>query len=368
MDSKIEWQGMPEYDNIDEPPPEITATFKFRNREDFEIFNIKMRELMYNNERVFDGSQKVNEKQAWYPLKVKSKLFRYVNETNPKTPRFPVYIVSKGRYKINPTSKTLESMNIPYFIIVEEQEYTNYCEIIDKEKVLILPKEYKDNYDTFWKDDDDRTGPGPARNFAWDHSIKNGYTHHWVMDDNITSFERFNKNKKINCLCGSYFYACEDFVLRYKNIAISGLNYANFYPSNESRPPYIINTRIYSCLLIKNDIAYRWRGRYNEDTDLSLRVLKDGLCTLQFNAFLQGKMSTQKIKGGNTDEFYDKEGTLKKSKMLEEMHPDVAKVVWKFNRWHHQVDYKQFKNNKLIKIDNNIKSEVDNFGMILKEV
>ena len=52
--------------------------------------------------------------------------------------------------------------------------------------------------------------------------------------------------------------------------------------------------------------------------------------------------TTQKIKGGNTDEFYETEGTLPKSKMLEEMHPDVAKVVWKFNRWHHQVDYSGF--------------------------
>ena len=28
--------------------------------------------------------------------------------------------------------------------------------------------------------------------------------------------------------------------------------------------------------------------------------------------------------------------------MLEQMHPDVAKVVYKFSRWHHYVDYSQF--------------------------
>lgn len=105
-------------------------------------------------------------------------------------------------------------------------------------------------------------------------------------------------------------------------------------------------------MLIKNNIPYRWRGRYNEDTDLSLRVLKDGLCTVQFNAFLQGKMATQKIKGGNTKEFYSGEGTKNKSQMLEDMHPDVAKVVWRFNRWHHHVDYKPFKGNKLIRKSN----------------
>jgi hypothetical protein len=173
---------------------------------------------------------------------------------------------------------------------------------------------------------------------------------------------------KINCADGTYFYACEDFVLRYSNIAIAGLNYSNFYPSNESRPPFILNTRIYSCLLIKNSIPYRWRGRYNEDTDLSLRALKDGLCTVQFNAFLQGKMSTQKIKGGNTKEFYENEGTLNKSKMLEDMHPDVAKVVWRFNRWHHHVNYKPFKNNRLKKITNyENEKKINNYGMEIYE-
>jgi hypothetical protein len=92
---------------------------------------------------------------------------------------------------------------------------------------------------------------------------------------------------------------------------------------------------------------YRWRGRYNEDTDLSLRVLKAGYCTIQFNAFLCGKVTTQRMKGGNTKEFYAQEGTLNKSKMLEDMHPDVAKVVWRFNRWHHHVDYSPFKRNRL---------------------
>jgi len=120
------------------------------------------------------------------------------------------------------------------------------------------------------------------------------------------------------------------------------MNYSKFCKEGDKTPAFVMNTRIYSFLLIRNDIPYKWRGRYNEDTDLSLRVLKDGWCTVQFNAFLAGKCTTQIVKGGNTEEFYSKEGTLPKSKMLEDMHPDVAKVVWKFNRWHHQVDYTGF--------------------------
>ena len=88
--------------------------------------------------------------------------------------------------------------------------------------------------------------------------------------------------------------AVENFVDRYDNIAIAGLNYSKFCKESDKTPAFVMNTRIYSFLLIRNDIPYRWRGRYNEDTDLSLRVLKDGWCTIQFNSFLAGKATTQK--------------------------------------------------------------------------
>ena len=282
-------------------------------------------------------------------------------------PEYPIYIVSKGRWDTRLTSKALEKANIPYYIIIEKQEYQDYANVIDPKKILILPTEYQDKYDTC--DDlgsSKSKGPGPARNFAWEHSIALGARWHWVMDDNIKVFNRLNRNKMVQVTSGAIFKASEDFVNRYENVAISGFNYDFFVQSKQQHPPYIMNTRIYSCLLIRNDIPYRWRGRYNEDTDLSLRALKDKFCTIQFNTFLQEKAQTQTIKGGNTQEFYEKEGTLPKSKMLEDLHPDVAKVVWKFNRWHHHVDYRPFKKNRLIKKQGLVVPDVvNNYGMKL---
>jgi hypothetical protein len=130
----------------------------------------------------------------------------------------------------------------------------------------------------------------------------------------------------------------------------------------------VLNTRLYSCILIRNDIPFRWRARYNEDADLSLRVLKAGWCTLQFNAFLHDKAITQTVTGGNTDELY-RNGTLEKSRMLARLHPDVTKVVWRFNRWHHHVDYRPFKRNKLIRRPGvEIPQGVDNYGMKLVQL
>jgi hypothetical protein len=280
--------------------------------------------------------------------------------------RFPIYIVSKGRWKRRPTANMLELLGVHYYIIVEEQEYDNYKEVV-KGTVLILPKSYKTNYDTFWEDGDSTTGAGAARNYAWDHSISTGFTHHWVLDDNIESLERYNNNLKIKCYSPTPFYIMEDFMLRYKNLAQVSPSYSIFCPASEGRSPLIFNTRCYSFVLIKNSIAFRWRGRYNEDTDLSLRILKSGLCTVEFRTFLQGKRATQTVSGGNTEVFYKHEGTLNKSQMLVEMHPDVTKLTKKFNRWHHHVDYKPFKSNLLVfKEGLNIEEGLNNYDLKLR--
>lgn len=283
-------------------------------------------------------------------------------------PDNPIYIISKGRWESRLTSKALEAMNVPYNIVVEQSELDKYAAVINPSKILVLPQSYLDEYYTFDELGDSKSkGPGAARNFCWQHSIDSGHKYHWVMDDNIAAFGRINRNLYVHVSSGTIFKCAEDFVSRYENVAIAGFNYDFFAKTKEQLPPYVLNTRIYSCLLIRNDIPYRWRGRYNEDTDLCLRALKDGWCTIQFNAFIQEKATTQTLQGGNTDAFYAQEGTLNKSKMLEEMHPDVAKVVWKFNRWHHSVDYKPFKANKLKRVDGIVMPDVvNNYGMVLK--
>lgn len=283
-------------------------------------------------------------------------------------PQFPIYIVSKGRHESRLTARALEAMGVSYFIVVEEQEFKAYSSVIEPKKVLVLDKRYQQTYDTFDDLGDRKSkGPGPARNFAWDHAIAAGHKWHWVMDDNITRFYRLNKNLKVPAGDGTIFRCMEDFVLRYLNVAMAGPNYSFFAKRKQKLPPFITNTRIYSCNLIRNDVPFRWRGRYNEDTDLSLRMLKGSWCTVQFNAFLQQKARTQSIKGGNTAEFYAKEGTAPKSRMQVAMHPDVSRLVWKFGRIHHHVDYRPFQVNKLVRRKGvEIADGIDDYGMALK--
>ncbi len=260
----------------------------------------------------------------------------------------PIYIVSKGRAQNCLTAAALDLMGIPFRVIVEDDQRDAYATTVGASRLLILPDKYLNEYDTF----DDlgykkSKGPGAARNFARRHAVSLGADYHWVLDDNLHDFHRLHHNHKIPLRTGAGFALTEAFVKRYSNVPLAGLNYYSFCKSGDKVPPFTTNTRIYSCLLIRNDIGLPWRGRYNEDTDLSLRVLKRGDCTIQMNAFLCGKVTTQRMAGGNTEEFYAEEGTKAKSQMIAAMHPDVAEVVWKFNRWHHKVDYTPFKKNIL---------------------
>jgi len=282
-------------------------------------------------------------------------------------PRFPLYIPSKGRHEYLITMKALDRMRVPYRVVVEPQEAEAYAKALgDESKVLVLDMEYKRTYKTCATDGDQmRTGAGAARNFIWDHAISEGHEWHWVMDDNIRKFYRTWKNRQVALGDGTGFRLMEDFCLRYENIAMAGPNYFMFVPRKVKVGPVVFNTRIYSCNLIRNDVPFRWRGRYNEDTILSLDMLKAGWCTAQFNAFLQEKLRTQLVKGGNTEEIYGG-GTLPKSQMLVDQHPDVARLQWRFGRHHHYVDYRPFKRNKLRrKPDAEIPEGTHDYGMRL---
>jgi hypothetical protein len=269
-------------------------------------------------------------------------------------PNYPVYIISKGRWKSRLTSKALERMGVPYRIVIEPQEYDQYAAVISPAKILVLPFS--------------NLGQGsiPARNWVWEHSVSEGAARHWILDDNIYYFSRLHNNRKLKVFDGAPFRAIEDFTDRYENVALSGMHYFMFARQKAKIAPFEVNTRVYSCILIKNDIPYRWRGRYNEDTDLSLRALKDGWCTVLFLAFVARKQETMTAKGGNTDELYKGDGRLLMAQSLQQQHPDVTKITRKWGRWQHHVDYRPFKHNKLIKRQDVVIPEgVNNYGMKL---
>ena len=337
------WRGMPEFNQRDLAPYQ-TVYVHFRSPADRQAFG----ELVSRN-------LTPKTQSFWYPPEV---IGRYADKQFktevPTNPRYPVYVISKGRWETRLTAKHLEEANVPYKIVIEPQERRQYAAVIDPAKILTLPFS--------------NLGQGsiPARNWVWEHAIAAGAKRHWILDDNINGFYRLAGNLKTPVACGATFKAAEDFVDRYDNVGMAGFNYFMFASRKTVVPPYYLNTRVYSCILLDNSLTHRWRGRYNEDTDLSLRILKDGLCTVLFNAFLAYKMTTMSMQGGNTEDLYRGDGRLAMAESLREQHPDVVKVAQKWGRWQHEVNYSKFKRNKLRpKVPLEALPDLDNYGMYL---
>lgn len=260
-----------------------------------------------------------------------------------KKPRYPIYIISKGRPKCI-TARALSKLNLDYKIVIEKQEEQEYRKI-HNEKVFVGDF---DNYNC---------SSIPVRNYIDEICTSDSY---WILDDNIEDFNILHKNQKYVSRTGSIFAATEDFVERFNNIGQAGFNYYSFAKKTDCVPPYYINTRIYSCIFmnkntnetIKSKYGQLWRGRYNEDTDLSIRILKENYCTLLMNCFLAGKVTTQRMRGGNTDNVYiDNDNRFIFADSLREQHPDIVNVTKKFKRHHHHVNYKVFKQQLQIKDD-----------------
>jgi hypothetical protein len=274
-------------------------------------------------------------------------------------PKYPIYVPTKGRFESRLTVKALEKIKVPYYLVIEPQEEAKYTEVIRWGKILLLP----------WSKPDSQTELVKARNWIKAHSVKNGDKRHWQIDDNIRDFYRLHKNLKFRVTSGTVFRVAEDFVDRYENVAIAGFNYELLCPRNESCPPFYLNTRVYSMSLVLNSLPHGWRDIYNDDTDICLRVLKEGWCTILFNAFLCDKMGTMRVKGGNTP-IYEKDGgefdgRLEMAKSLQRQHPDIVKITRKWGRWQHQVNYKIFfERNKLVRKKGlNVPEGINNYGM-----
>lgn len=359
-DWKKYWIDMPEFI---QPKSEAYAKIDFSTNKSSEELS-----------KIFQQNITDRTKSVWFP-KLKQHTKTYFRVVGNGKPKYPIYVVSKGRADLSKclTAKWLNQMEVDHYIVVEPNEVQKYQNVF-KDKpyshILTLDMKYKDDYDTL----DDRgdtigKGPGGTRNFCWEHSMKNGYKYHWVMDDNIDCFHYLNHNCKYKVRTGLIFQIAEDFFTRFDNVAMASLNYSKFAKEIDRLPAYITNTRMYSCIFIRNDIPFRWRGRYNEDTIISLDALSNGWCTIQLNAFLADKLTTQRIKGGNNDMFYEKEGTYNKSKMLVDTYPQYATLVEKFHRIHHHVDYSSFEQKLHYREDYQIPTNIINdYGMRIVKI
>lgn len=272
-------------------------------------------------------------------------------------PRYPVYVPTKGRAAAPLTIRALQAIGVPFSAVVEPQEAERYAPLVGERNLLVLP--HRDQ------------GLVVTRNWIWDHARDSGAARFWTFDDNIRCFYRLQENVRHRLTSGTFLRVIEDFVERYENVPIAGMAYHFFVKPKFPWPPFITNTRVYSNMLIETNACdphgrpYRNEGFYNDDTDLCLRVLKDGYCTIEVNVFQIAKVRTMTLGGGMTP-YYVGDGRYKMAHELAQKHPDVVRIIRRFGRWQHYVDYRPFRRNRLRRRpDVELAATPNEYGMVL---
>ena len=247
----------------------------------------------------------------------------------------------------------LDRIGVRYRAIVESQEVAAYVERWGKDKIVELDPWFQDpdNYD--YCDDYGLTlgpGPGPVRNQAWQMAADEGADFHWTLDDNMRPnlLTRRETGLMRTVVNGRRFFRDLEIVLTcWKNLGMGGPHDLKFTPFKQSKPVATLNTRVYSFNMMRTDQPYRWRGRWNDDTILSLDMLSQRTATMLRSDMLMNKQPTMVVKGGNTDTIY-RHGTGPKSRQLARVYPQYTKVITRFGRLHHTVNYKAFRDIPLL--------------------
>lgn len=258
--------------------------------------------------------------------------------------QFPFYIPTRGRPGTQLTAGKLLAAGITPTLVVEDAEHDAYAAANPECRVLVWPQRYMDEYERTPELDPHPT-TGAAHNFAWDHSREAGYSHHWILDDNIHDFRSRHPDGKTRNNPGSkHFRWHEEMMLRYENLAGFALGLGHTFGGK----PFAVNTRLYCAVLYRNDLdqyGIRWRRGLNDDTIVSLDILKTGYwCTAESHMLLNYKVGTARnvrLPGGMTD-FYANGGFVRKAAEAIRCHPDCVKMVTRYGRVHHQIDYSQF--------------------------
>ena len=238
---------------------------------------------------------------------------------------YPIYVISKGRADCCLSSMCLQKNNVKHVVVVEPQELDEYKKHMPDAKYIVTPFSNLNQKSI------------PVRNFIWDHSIANGDLRHWCVDDNIREWRYFNGHEriKVNPLIG--FQVVEELTHRFLNIGISGPAYTFFTLPRQNTPPFRKNCHVYSCMLIRNDLPFRWRGPWNEDVDLNLQSIAIKQCTLQVNAITCDKSATMTMKGGNSTDYQDLDSRAYGARSLQQRWPGIVDLTNKYGRPHFHV-------------------------------
>jgi len=294
-----------------------------------------------------DETEKLGIRLKGDEKKLNTKLSYYNIENRNCSIKYPISILSYGRYNQNKTSKYLLKCKIKHYIFVEECEYNLYIKnyynkLNDEDKWLVnIINTYNDFHLL-------NLGGSPVRNYILDYWLKQGVERCWMLDDNINCYKRYNKGLKLKIYSDLIFSSIERYIKEYDNVGICSHNICGFVRSNLNRGVIVLNQKHYSSLLLLTNKQFRFKHKYNEDVLISIDYIISGKINFCFNHILYNKNTSGKDTGGNTNTIY-KNGSQEGYRLKYEYLYDELKKMYEYGLIKINCDFDKFIFNKPLK-------------------
>lgn len=262
-----------------------------------------------------------------------------------------IYIISKGRPQCR-TARTLAKMDYPgeWFIVCGNNDDT--LEEYRKAwggHVLIFDwyeeVKHTDTLDNFGFETK-ASGACPVRNATMKISKGRGELRHWQFDDDYNDFHRinetFSKMRRFNS--GREF---EDWLFNLAKLGYAArMRNVGFPPGSETFVDncFTFSGRVFNAhnLPSTDDLFIPWVGRMNDDLINAINCWRIGGYEMSIRAMNMTMPSTQS-EGGGLSEMYIADGTVRKSAYPVLIAPGATKLIKKFGRYHHHVDWSKLR-------------------------
>ena len=190
------------------------------------------------------------------------------------------------------------------------------------------------------------SGAVPVRNATIAISQLRGERRHWQLDDDYTGFALTNANLvKKKGLNGRelQWWMCR--IAKFADsISIPNCGFALGTIESAPENALKLGTRVFNAHnQSSTGLATRWRSRLNDDLINAIDTHRLGQKVEYSFLFLALTMPPSQQEEGGLSDIYRDEGTVRKSAYPILLAPNAAKLVIKFGRYHHAVNWKKIR-------------------------
>jgi len=212
----------------------------------------------------------------------------------------------------------LKRLNLSYYLVLAHDQVERYLEYHDMNNIIVLPKSVY--------------GISKIRQFILEYALKKKEKRIWMSDDDLRRFFMWSSESNKEVSFKYFLQEAENEITKLekadKSLVQVGFKYSTFaIPKSK----YSFNTDIgmiqyLNLERLQNKVSYDIKMTTLEDTDFSIRLIKNGYKNVKLNHFIFTAPRSGTGKGG-LEEAYQNKGKQQGIIEFQRKFPDLIKII-----------------------------------------